>query len=434
MDLELLKRLRQVNQDLLQRLKMKQEEIRKRLPSKQLLPASLQGSTAADRCVPSPRRVKENQVDAVKSAADPGIMVIVEPRAGPSSSLKHTSSDRGLQQQQTRTQEGAGFDSSFPGKEKNVTPVPTIVTCGREISRVDEDGHAQGRPEKESSLLGPGENREQSALPHGSHEKTHPGPSLSREQNKKSSEQHVVIGEPHVPTSVLLTSQSKELKKEASHVTSQPDPEEDALSVSSCSAHPFLGYDWIAGLLDIKSSVTEESEQYFTELQEFRQSNRESCVHQQDLEPKALDCTGPEQELDLITGSHKCVYCYRLNQRLFTIPVDSESACHVCKMPRTHQPSGTPEEPTHVSIAWLAGKTWSLPATPCSAVWICEPHWKRSLLPILWFLSRVSGEARTDKFLHLPHLAHLRFSRANQDQRQQLSVQSPFPPHSGPLT
>ncbi|NWV56991.1 MIIP protein, partial [Daphoenositta chrysoptera] len=222
----------------------------------------------------------------------------------------------------------------FPGKEKNVTPVSAITACGREISRVDGNGHARGSPEKESFFLGCGENRKQSALLHGFHEKSHPGLSLSRMQNKETSEQHVVIREPHIPKSVLLTSRSKELKKEARRVTFQSDPEEGAIPASSWSARPFLGYDWIAGLLDTKSSVTEKSEQYFAELQEFRQANRETCIHP--LEPKALDCTGPEQGLDLITGSHKCVYCYRLNQRLFTIPVHSESACPVCKTPHTH--------------------------------------------------------------------------------------------------
>ncbi|NWV29591.1 MIIP protein, partial [Origma solitaria] len=241
----------------------------------------------------------------------------------------------GVQQQQVKTQEGAGFDSSFAGKEKNVTPVSAIM-CGREIARVDGDGHAQGRLEKESFLLGHAENKEQFTLPHDFHEKSHPRPSLSGVQNKDTSEQYVVIREPHIPKSVLLTSRSKELKKKARHVTFQPDPEEDAIPVSSWSARPFLGYDWIAGLLDTKTSVTEKPEQYFAELQEFRQANREACIHQQHLGPKALECTGLEQELDLITGSHKCVYCYRLNQRLFPVPVDSESACPVCKIPRAH--------------------------------------------------------------------------------------------------
>ncbi|NXD24101.1 MIIP protein, partial [Spelaeornis formosus] len=238
-------------------------------------------------------------------------------------------------QQQGKTQEVAGLVPSFPGKERDVSPASAIIICGGEVSRVDGDGHAQASQEKESSFLGHGENRKQSALMHGFHEKSHLGQSLSGVQNEETSEQHVVIREPHIPKSVLVTSRSKELKKEACHVTFQPDPEEDAIPDSSWSAYPFLGYDWIAGLLDTKSSVTEKSEQYFTELQEFRQSNRETCIHQQHLEPKALDCTGPEQELDLITGSHKCVYCYRLNQRLFTVPVDPESACLGCKIPRT---------------------------------------------------------------------------------------------------
>ncbi|NWS11935.1 MIIP protein, partial [Pachyramphus minor] len=237
---------------------------------------------------------------------------------------------------QTKAQEAAGLDSSCPGKEKNVVPVSANIPCGRESSRVDGDGHAHGSLEKESFLLGLGENRKEPALLHDFHEKNHPDPSRGRVQNEEPSEQHMVSREPTMPKSVLVTSHSKELKKKARHVTFQPDPEEDATPVGSWSARPFLGYDWIAGLLDTKSSVTEKPEQYFAELQQFRQANREACIDEQDLEPKALDCTAAEQEPDLITGSHKCFYCYRLNQRLFTVPVDPESACPVCKIPRAH--------------------------------------------------------------------------------------------------
>ncbi|XP_064253089.1 migration and invasion-inhibitory protein isoform X2 [Passer domesticus] len=463
MDSELLSRLRQANQELLQRLRMKQEEIRKVLPSKKLRPAAPHGSTAAERRIPLSRRVKENEADAVKSTAAPGIVVSLEPRAGPalSSSLKHSSSARGVQQQQAKTQEGAGLNSNFPGKEKSVTPVSAVTRCGREISRVGGDGGAQGSPKKESFFLGHGENRKQSALLRGFHEKSHPGPS----QNKETSEHHVVIKEPHIPKSALLMSPSKEPKKEARHVTFQPEPEEDAIPVSSWSAHPLLGYDWIAGLLDTKSPVTEKSEQYFAELQEFRQSNRETCIHQQHLEPEALDCTSPEEELDLIIGSHKCVYCYGLNQRLFTIPLDSESACPVCKIPRSQQPPGTLEEPAYVRVSiprsallpahkYKAHRRRSFePADDLALPSHCMAGWenmvpssstllssldlrtsleeKPSPCSHLHSVSRVSGEARADKFLHLPHLAHLRFSRANQDTRQQLSVQTPLPQHSG---
>ncbi|NXF77509.1 MIIP protein, partial [Sclerurus mexicanus] len=223
----------------------------------------------------------------------------------------------------------------FPGEKRSVTPVSAVVMCGREAARVDGDGCARGSPEKESFLLGHGENRKQSALLPGFHEKNHLGPSLSRVPNEEPSEQPMGIREPIVPKSALLTSRSKGLKKEARHVTFQSEPE-DAIPVGSWSARPFLGYDWIAGLLDTQSSVTEKSEQYFAELQEFRQANREACIDEQHLQPQVLDYTVPEQEPDLITGSHKCFYCYRLNQRLFTVPVDPESACPVCKIPRAH--------------------------------------------------------------------------------------------------
>ncbi|KAF1553330.1 Migration and invasion-inhibitory protein, partial [Eudyptes schlegeli] len=246
----------------------------------------------------------------------------------------------GIQKKQAKMQEAVGLDSSFPGKEKNIMPVSAIIMCGRETSRVDRDGHARGSPEKESFLLGHGENRKQSTLLHGFHEKKqlkgHLDLSLSSIQNEETSKQHVVLREPIIRKSILLTSQSKKLKKEAGHVTFQSDPEEYPIPVSSWSVRPFLGYDWIAGLLDTNSSVTEKSDQYFAELHEFRQANKGACIHEQHLEPKALDYIVPEQEPDLITSSHKCVYCYRLNQRLFTVPVDSESACPVCKIPRTH--------------------------------------------------------------------------------------------------
>jgi len=40
---------------------------------------------------------------------------------------------------------------------------------------------------------------------------------------------------------------------------------------------PKLGYDWIAGLLDTSSYVSQCSDEYFDELKEFRRANREEC-------------------------------------------------------------------------------------------------------------------------------------------------------------
>ncbi|XP_065711247.2 migration and invasion-inhibitory protein [Patagioenas fasciata] len=461
MELEHLKRLRQANQDLLQRLRMKQEEIRKRLPSRPLVPASLHNRAATERSVAVPKRGKENQDNAVNSTSDPAVLVCVEPRvyaarAALCSSLKYSSNDRGDQQQRGKMQEAVDLDSSFPGNEKNVTPVSAIIMCGRETSGVDRDGHGQRSPEKESFCLGYGENRKQSTLLHGFHEKKQPedhlDPSVSRIQSEETSKPHVVIKEPVICRSILLTSQSKELKKEAGRVTFQPDIEEDTVPVSSWSARPFLGYDWIAGLLDINSPVAEKSDQYFAELHEFRQANKEACISEQHLEPKALDYIVSEQEPDLISGPHKCVYCYRLNQRLFTVPVDSESACPVCKIPRSHQPPETLEEPACVRV--------SIPRSTLMPAYKYKAHRRKSLEPVdnlalpshclagwenvipssnptlssldlrasleenpshhlrLNSASRVSGGTRTDQLLNLTRLARFRFGSASQQREQ----------------
>uniref|UniRef100_A0A8V0Z1A3 Migration and invasion inhibitory protein n=1 Tax=Gallus gallus TaxID=9031 RepID=A0A8V0Z1A3_CHICK len=365
-------RLRQANQDLLQRLRMKQEEIRKSLPSKPLLPASLHNRATTEASVPLPKRGKENQVGRLSTQHSPATSVSVEPRACTAraalcSSLKHSSSDRGVQQQ-TKVQESV-LQSSFPDKEKNLIPVSAIITCDRETRRVDRDSHAQGSAEEDSFLLGHGKNRRQTTLPHGPSEKNEPKGHLNPSVNKVQSEE--TSKEATTPKSILLTSQSKELKKEAGHVTFQAEPEEYTVPVSSWSMRPFLGYDWIAGLLDTNCSVAEKSDQYFAELHEFRQANKEACISEQHLETEPLEYIIPEQ--DSIASSHKCVYCYRLNQRLFPVPMDSDSACPVCKVPRTHQPPETLEEPAYVRV--------SIPRSTLMPAYKYKAHCRKSFEP-----------------------------------------------------
>jgi len=38
-----------------------------------------------------------------------------------------------------------------------------------------------------------------------------------------------------------------------------------------------LGYDWIAGMLDCTSYLSERPDDYFDELKEFRRVNKEDC-------------------------------------------------------------------------------------------------------------------------------------------------------------
>ncbi|KAI5622938.1 migration and invasion-inhibitory protein [Silurus asotus] len=58
-----------------------------------------------------------------------------------------------------------------------------------------------------------------------------------------------------------------------------PPGDTELESVSERCVQPLLGYDWIAGLLDAENSLTERSEHFFSELQTFRQVNKDECVH-----------------------------------------------------------------------------------------------------------------------------------------------------------
>uniref|UniRef100_H3A6X2 Migration and invasion inhibitory protein n=1 Tax=Latimeria chalumnae TaxID=7897 RepID=H3A6X2_LATCH len=93
---------------------------------------------------------------------------------------------------------------------------------------------------------------------------------------------------------------------------------------------------------------SEKSEVYFSELKEFRQVNKEECIHR----AEELNLVAPvhmkvEQELDSKADSHQCSHCYRVNSRLFTVPLDPEATCPVCKAPRSSRPHTT-EEPAYV--------------------------------------------------------------------------------------
>ncbi|CAM4731494.1 unnamed protein product [Leuciscus chuanchicus] len=117
---------------------------------------------------------------------------------------------------------------------------------------------------------------------------------------------------------------------------------------------PLLGYDWIAGLLDAESSLADRSEQFFSELRSFRQVNRDECVHNllsglpsvADLVSSTLDGEEPQAPAD----THQCTFCYRINSRLFAVPLDAQVGCPVCKMPKSEHPH-TDTEPAFIRVS-----------------------------------------------------------------------------------
>ncbi|XP_061074595.1 migration and invasion-inhibitory protein isoform X2 [Conger conger] len=142
---------------------------------------------------------------------------------------------------------------------------------------------------------------------------------------------------------------------------------------------PLLGYDWIAGLLDLdaETSLTERSEPFFTELRNFRQVNREECVHspsagvgEDDLSPHKLSETTEEIECPLPEDTHQCTFCYRINSRLFPAPLDPQTACPVCKVPKAHNPN---TEPTFIRV--------SIPRSTLLPAHSYRPHRRLSFHP-----------------------------------------------------
>nr|XP_014344181.1 PREDICTED: migration and invasion-inhibitory protein isoform X2 [Latimeria chalumnae] len=212
------------------------------------------------------------------------------------------------------------------------------------------------------------------------------------------------IREVKKPRSILLAPWEKDNRRQASHVTFQSHDEEHMLSSREWSVQPFLGYDWIAGLLDTDASVSEKSEVYFSELKEFRQVNKEECIHREYMEAEELNLVAPvhmkvEQELDSKADSHQCSHCYRVNSRLFTVPLDPEATCPVCKAPRSSRPHTT-EEPAYVRV--------SIPRSTLLPPYRHRAHRRKSFdpsdslaLPSNTSASRVVGSTTSDKLLNL---------------------------------
>uniref|UniRef100_A0A3P9I502 Migration and invasion inhibitory protein n=1 Tax=Oryzias latipes TaxID=8090 RepID=A0A3P9I502_ORYLA len=132
-------------------------------------------------------------------------------------------------------------------------------------------------------------------------------------------------------TDVDLTSQSDERPAAAQH-----------------RLQPLLGYDWIAGVLDTEDSVAELSDEFFNDLQVFRFLNKEECVHAAQTEfsdvslpASALltDKDDPEADKD----SHQCTFSYRINNRLFPVPLHSQDCCTVCKRSKFSHPHSIAE-------------------------------------------------------------------------------------------
>ncbi|XP_040843867.1 migration and invasion-inhibitory protein [Ochotona curzoniae] len=114
---------------------------------------------------------------------------------------------------------------------------------------------------------------------------------------------------------------------------------------SSWRLRPYLGYDWIAESLDSCSPITSKPEAFFSTLQKFREAHRKECTSSSSEPGLGV------HESDGEEGDHECVFCYRVNRRLFLVPSDPGTPCRLCGTPREQQGPETLQEPAQVRVS-----------------------------------------------------------------------------------
>ncbi|KAK5934160.1 hypothetical protein CgunFtcFv8_014578 [Champsocephalus gunnari] len=147
-------------------------------------------------------------------------------------------------------------------------------------------------------------------------------------------------------TKSCLVNHSKEQGDVQSRVTFQSDEYEEISASDRHHLQPLLGYDWIAGVLDAEDSLIERSDEFFNDLRTFRSLNKDDCVHSPQAEfpeeyqsvfPPLTNNHGPEASTD----THQCTFSYRINSRLFPVPLHSKESCPVCKELKSSNPHTT---------------------------------------------------------------------------------------------
>ncbi|KAI4889942.1 hypothetical protein NFI96_015104 [Prochilodus magdalenae] len=176
---------------------------------------------------------------------------------------------------------------------------------------------------------------------------------LQDQGNSRIEELRVALG--RTQNKPILLPQDRE-QRSLDRVSFQSPSQELETTSERQSMQPLLGYDWIAGLLDAESSLTERSEQFFSELRSFRQVNKEECVHSQSSGPPVVladlwsSPAEDDTDQDHTPDTHQCTFCYRINSRLFATPLDPLTACPICKMPKAKHPH-TEKDPAFIRIS-----------------------------------------------------------------------------------
>ncbi|XP_038061664.1 migration and invasion-inhibitory protein-like [Patiria miniata] len=185
------------------------------------------------------------------------------------------------------------------------------------------------------------------------------------------------------PKSILLTPGTR-LNKSRNRVSFRRSPSASATFDPDDSlanrSQPLLGYDWIAGLLDSDAPVSEHSEAFFDELRQFRQANREECIHKattEKLDVSALTASVTDDlQEDMKPDRHTCIHNYTLNPRLFAVPLhgtqNGQSLCAICNDRRKPKQPGA-SSPSYIRV--------SIPRSTLASPYRLRPHRRKSYDP-----------------------------------------------------
>ncbi|XP_053308361.1 migration and invasion-inhibitory protein [Spea bombifrons] len=149
-------------------------------------------------------------------------------------------------------------------------------------------------------------------------------------------------GNIRTPKSILVTPRNRDSKRDNGSTT--------AGHQGAWASRPLLGYDWIAGVLELNSPIADRPDHFFSEIGEFRRVNRAECVQECYPGSDDGDSSGSDEGPSLSLDTHQCIYCYRVNNRLFASPVGPESACPVCKKRRSKRHLAE-EPPAYVRVS-----------------------------------------------------------------------------------
>lgn len=166
-------------------------------------------------------------------------------------------------------------------------------------------------------------------------------------------------------------------KEKDGEVTFHADEHEATSSSTRHHLQPLLGYDWIAGVLDAEDSLIERSDEFFNDLRMFRNIHKNECVSIPQAEMFEQDQSGlpritQTDSANTCMDSHQCTFSYRINSRLFPVPLHSQECCPVCKQQKSTHPH-TAAKPAHIRV--------SIPRSTLVPSYKYKPHRRCSFDP-----------------------------------------------------